>query len=65
MTVVIGVLRLRESENRRPPGAPQRHLGRAIADFEAQIEAMNSRLRDLGIVGPSLQRGADGTGRAG
>jgi hypothetical protein len=48
MTVVIGILRQRTSENRRGPGAPQRHLGHAIADFEAQIAAMNSRLRDLG-----------------
>ncbi|HEY1516518.1 MAG TPA: hypothetical protein VGF91_08875 [Solirubrobacteraceae bacterium] len=62
MTVAIGVLRQRESENRRERRAPHRHLGRAIADFEAQIETMNARLRDLGIDGPSIQiqRGADG-----
>jgi hypothetical protein len=61
MTVAIGVLRQLESENRRGPRAPRRHLGQAIADFEAQIEAMNTRLRDLGIDGPSIQirRGAD------
>jgi hypothetical protein len=62
MTIAIGVLRQRERENRRGPRASRRHLGQAIADFEAQIEAMNTRLRDLGIDGPSIQirRGADG-----
>jgi hypothetical protein len=62
MTVAIGVLRQRERTNRRGPGAPQRHLGQVIADFEAQIQAMNVRLRDLGVDGPSIQirREADG-----
>jgi hypothetical protein len=62
MTVAIGVLRQRESENRREPGAPRGHLGQAITDFEGQIEAMNARLRDLGIDTPSIQirRGAHG-----
>jgi hypothetical protein len=55
MTVAIGVLRQRESENRREPRAPHRHLGQAIADFEAQIDAMNSRLRALGMDAPSIQ----------
>jgi len=60
MTVAIGVLRGRE--NRLGPGGPQPHLGQVIADFEAQIQAMNTRLRDLGMDGPSIQtrRGADG-----
>jgi hypothetical protein len=60
MTVAIGVLR--ERENRRWSGAPHRHLGRVIADFEAQIQAMNLRLRDLGVDGASTQihREADG-----
>jgi hypothetical protein len=49
MTVAIDVLRQRERENRRGGGARQRHLGRAIADFEAQIQAMNTRLSDLGV----------------
>jgi hypothetical protein len=62
MTVAIGVLRQRE--NRRGPGAPRRHLGQVIADFEAQIQAMNVRLDDLGMDGPTIQirRGADGHG---
>jgi hypothetical protein len=47
MTVAVDVLRLREHENRREPGAPRRHLGQVIADFEAQIEAMTTRVRDL------------------
>lgn len=61
MTLAIGMLRQRESENRRLPGAPRRHLGQAIADFEAQVDAMNTRLRDLGADGRSIQkrRGAD------
>jgi hypothetical protein len=64
MTFAIGVLRQRESKNRREPDAPRRHLGQAIADFEAQVEAMNTRLRDLGMDGPSIQtqRGADARG---
>jgi hypothetical protein len=49
MTVAIGVLRQREHENRREPGAPRRHLGQVIADFEAQIEAMKTRVRDLSV----------------
>jgi hypothetical protein len=57
MTVAIGVLRQRERENRPRPGAPRRHLGQVIADFEAQIQAMNTRLRDLGMDGPSIQIG--------
>jgi hypothetical protein len=49
MTVAIDVLRQGERENRRGRGARRRHLDRAIADFEAQIQAMNTRLRDLGV----------------
>jgi hypothetical protein len=62
MTVAIRVLRHRESENRSEAGTPRRHLGRAVADFEAQVEAMTMRLHDLGMDGPSvqIQRGADG-----
>jgi hypothetical protein len=62
MRLAVGVLRQRERENRRGPGAPHRHLGQVIADFEAQIDAMNARLRDLGIDRPSIQiqRQADG-----
>jgi hypothetical protein len=61
MTVAIRVLRHREGENRSEAGTPQRHLGRAVADFEAQVEAMKTRLRDLGMDGPSIQiqRGPD------
>ena len=55
LTVAIGVLRQRESENRRQPSAPRRGLGQAIADFEAEIETMNARLRDLGMDGPSIE----------
>jgi hypothetical protein len=53
MTVAIGVLRERES--RGEPGAHRRHLGAVIADFEAQIAAMKTRVRDLSIAAPSIQ----------
>jgi len=45
-TVAIASLRQLESGDRRRPGGPK-HLRRAIADFEAQVEAMTARLRDL------------------
>jgi hypothetical protein len=62
LTVAIGVLRQRESAIARERRRPQGRLGQAIADFETQIEAMKTRLRDLGTDGPSIQmqRGADG-----
>jgi hypothetical protein len=53
MTVAIGVLRERES--RGEPGLQRRHLGAVIADFEAQIAAMKTRVRDLSIDGSSIQ----------
>jgi hypothetical protein len=53
MTVAIGVLRKRECESRLGPDVRPRHLGHVIADFHAQIDAMNTRLRNLGVDGPS------------
>jgi hypothetical protein len=47
VTVAIAALRERASEHRPGLGAPPRHLRHAIADFEAQIELMNARLREL------------------
>jgi hypothetical protein len=47
VTVAIVTLRRRASEDRREAGGSPRLLRRAIADFEAEIEAMNGRLRDL------------------
>jgi hypothetical protein len=47
VTVAIAALRERASEHRSGLGAPPRHLRHAIADFEAQIELMNARLREL------------------
>jgi hypothetical protein len=47
VTVAIAALRERASEQRRTLGAPSSHVRRTIADFDAQLEAMNARLRDL------------------
>jgi hypothetical protein len=47
LTIAIAALRQRMSEDRREPGAPPRHVRQTIADFEAQIDAMSARLRDL------------------
>ena len=47
MKVAIAALRQHASEQRRELGAPAGPLRHAIADFEAQIEAMNARLRYL------------------
>jgi hypothetical protein len=46
-TVAIAVLHRIAGEHRRDLGATPRHLRQAIADFEAQVEGMNARLRDL------------------
>ena len=47
MTLAVAALRQRASEYRSELGAPPAPLRRAIADFEAQIEAMTARLRHL------------------
>lgn len=47
VTVAVAVLRQRVRGDRPEPAPPQ-HVLRAIADFEAQIEALSGRLRDLG-----------------
>jgi len=56
MTVAIGMLRQRERADRRGASEPRPRLGQVIDDFEAQIQAMNARLHDLGMDGPSIQR---------
>jgi hypothetical protein len=48
VTVAVAVLRTRVTGYRPELGTPPRHLLRTIADFEAQIEALSARLRDLG-----------------
>lgn len=53
VAVVIAALRQHESEHRRQPAEPPRHIRRAIADFESQIAAMNARLLDLARGRPS------------
>jgi hypothetical protein len=47
VTVAVAVLRERVSRHRPERGAPPRHLVRAIADFESQIEVLSARLRVL------------------
>jgi hypothetical protein len=47
ITVVIARLRERAGEPPSKGEGRARHLRRAIADFEAQLEAINGRLRDL------------------
>jgi hypothetical protein len=46
-TFATAALRRRANEYRRELGSPPRQLRQVIADFEAQIEEMNARLRDL------------------
>jgi hypothetical protein len=48
VTVAVAVLRERVSRHRPEPRTSPRHLLHAIADFEAQLEALSTRLRDLG-----------------
>jgi hypothetical protein len=47
VTVAITALHQRASERRAELGTPPRQLRQTIADFEAQIAAINARLRDL------------------
>lgn len=48
IAVAVAALRQRASEHRREPGTAPQPIGQAIADFEAQIAALNARLWDLG-----------------
>lgn len=48
VTVAVALLRERVRGHRPELAAPPRHVLRAIADFEAQIEALSARLSDLG-----------------
>lgn len=47
ITIALSALRERAREDRRELEPPPRQLRHAIADFEAQIEAMTARLREL------------------
>lgn len=47
MTVAIASLHVLANESGREPGATPRHLHQTLVDFEAQIDAMNGRLREL------------------
>jgi hypothetical protein len=47
MTVVIAGLRQQASGYAREAAADSKYLHHAIAEFEAEIETMNARLREL------------------
>ena len=47
MMFAVGSLRQRANESERGRGATPKHLQHIIVDFEAQIDAMNARLREL------------------
>jgi hypothetical protein len=53
MRVAIASLHLLADESGREPGAAPRHLHQTLVDFEAQIDAMNGRLRELAEERPS------------
>jgi hypothetical protein len=55
MTFAMASLRKRANEHRRERGGPPRHLRHSIADFEAQIDAIEARLQDLAPERMSLQ----------
>jgi hypothetical protein len=55
MTFVVGSLRQRATDSERRLGATPRHLQQVIVDFEAQIEAMNARLRELAWNGRPIE----------
>jgi hypothetical protein len=54
-TVAIAALHDRVSGHRPELGTASRRLRQTIADFEAQIEALSARLRDLGHDSASAQ----------
>jgi hypothetical protein len=54
VAVAIAVLRRLGSEHRREP---PRHIRQTIAEFEAQLETMNARLRHLTPI-PAIEDGA-------
>jgi hypothetical protein len=66
MTLAVDSLRRHATAHGHEPAPPPRHLRQAIADFEAQIEAMSARLRDLAPERASTQiqrwSGADENG---
>ena len=47
VTVAVALLRERVSRHRPELDMSPRHLRLTIADFEAQLEALSARLRDL------------------
>jgi hypothetical protein len=59
LEVAIIALRQRANEQRRGLGAAPRHLGLAIADFEAQVAVIHARLRELDAE-PAQQRARPG-----
>jgi hypothetical protein len=53
LAIATAALRQRASAHRRDLGEPPRHIRQAIADFEAQLAALNDRLRT--VVGDGRQ----------
>jgi hypothetical protein len=47
IAVAVAALRRRATEHPRETQPAPQHIGRAIVDFEAQMAALNARLRDL------------------
>lgn len=62
MTFAIASLRQLANESERELGAPPKHFHHTLVDFEAQIDAMNIRLRELGPdrasnrIGPAMEQ---------
>ena len=48
VVIALAALRERAREHRSELGGAPMHIRKAIADFEAQLTAINTRLRDLG-----------------
>jgi hypothetical protein len=59
-TVVIAWMRQYMREEREPRIGP-RYVRQAIADFEAEVEGMNARLRDLAPGAGAIEEHARGT----
>jgi hypothetical protein len=55
LAAAVTALRQRANEYRRGPEPAPRHLELAIADFEAQVAVIDTRLRELDTEPPSAE----------